>query len=203
MRGTCVAFAATAGHELVRAEAIGLSEEFLFWAAKTFDGQPAEDGTTLVAASEALAQLGQPPMALWPYDETRDSKNAGYAPAPGVTEKALERRLGPAARLVPTALLIRTAVNDGAAVVLGLLLHREWFAVPPDGRIEMPQSPVAPIGGHAVLIAGYIDGEGEGGGRFWVRNSWGSGWGAAGYGLLPYEYVDKFSVGALRLGASL
>lgn len=186
---------------MVRAEGVDLSVEFLFWAAKTRDAQPGEDGTTLAAASEALAELGQPPAAIWPYDETRDAKSPSYTPPSGAKESALERRLVGAVGLAPNAPAIRNAVDGGAAVVLGLLLHQEWFVPLADGRIAMPPAGALAIGGHAVLIAGYIDGEGDGGGRFWVRNSWGTDWGDDGYGLLPYAYVDRFSVGALRLGA--
>jgi hypothetical protein len=200
-RGTCVAFAATSGHELVRAEGLDLSDEFLYWAAKTRDGRPDEEGTTLAAASEALADLGQPLAVTWPYDETRDSKGPGYTPPPGAEESALERRLVSAGGLALNAPAIRNAVDGGAVVVLGLLLHQEWYVPLAEGRIAMPPDGAVAIGAHAVLIAGYIDGEGDGGGRFWVRNSWGSDWGDDGYGLLPYAYVDKFSVGALRLGA--
>ena len=53
----------------------------------------------------------------------------------------------------------------------------------------MPAPSATALGRHAVLVVGYRDGEGEGGGRFVVRNSWGSDWADDGYGYLPYEYV--------------
>ena len=40
----------------------------------------------------------------------------------------------------------------------------------------MPSSAERTLGGHAVLAVGYDDREK----RFWVRNSWGPGWGIRG-----------------------
>lgn len=63
----------------------------------------------------------------------------------------------------------------------------------------MPTAGSRPYGGHAVLLVGYQDGEGEGGGRFLVRNSWGADWGERGYGRLPYAYVDAHGLAAWNL----
>ena len=65
-----------------------------------------------------------------------------------------------------------------------------------DGR---PAAGERVLGGHAIVAAGYDDAkvivnEPTGlktTGALLIRNSWGSGWGNAGYGLLPYEYVRR------------
>ena len=43
------------------------------------------------------------------------------------------------------------------------------------------------MGGHAVLAVGYDDATS----RFIVRNSWGDGWGLAGYFTIPYDYLTN------------
>lgn len=43
------------------------------------------------------------------------------------------------------------------------------------------------LGGHAMVIVGYDDGKQA----FKIQNSWGNGWGDAGYGWLAYSYYDK------------
>ncbi len=53
------------------------------------------------------------------------------------------------------------------------------------GNMPMPKSGENPIGGHAVLAVGY-DNEDR---VFIVRNSWGEGWGDAGYFYMPYAYL--------------
>jgi C1A family cysteine protease len=49
----------------------------------------------------------------------------------------------------------------------------------------MPQPSETVIGGHAVVCVGYDDARRA----FIIRNSWGAGWGVAGYGFMPYPYV--------------
>jgi C1A family cysteine protease len=42
------------------------------------------------------------------------------------------------------------------------------------------------IGGHAMLLVGY-DNDRQ---VYIVRNSWGTGWGDAGYAYMPFSYID-------------
>ena len=51
----------------------------------------------------------------------------------------------------------------------------------------MPGPDERTLGGHAVCAVGYDDQEQ----RFIVRNSWGSGWGLAGYFKMPYAYLEN------------
>lgn len=199
-RGTCVAFAMTAGHELLRQDGLDLSEEFLHWAAKQRDGLPAvAEGTTLAAVAGALAELGQPPEALWPYDDGRDQRAADYRPPDGVCAAALARRTGGGEAVPPKVPAIRAALDRGLAVLLGIRLYLPWYEITEDGRVGMPSIGATPFGGHAVLVVGYRDGEGDGGGFYIVRNSWGADWGAEGYGFLPYAYVDAHGIAAWGL----
>lgn len=193
-RGTCVACAATAAHELIRAEGIELSSEFLHWASKRRDGLPPQsEGTTLSAAKDALSQDGQPPDATWPYDDTRDQWAASYQPPAGATVEAKNRRLTGGEALAPATATVRMALDRGRPVVLGVRLHATWFAVGPDGRIAMPAAGNRDFGGHAVLVVGYR------GVEFVVQNSWGSDWGEDGFAYLPGDYVDSFGVAAWSL----
>jgi C1A family cysteine protease len=49
----------------------------------------------------------------------------------------------------------------------------------------MPGPSERAVGGHAVLAVGYDDASQT----FLVRNSWGTGWGMAGYFSMPYTYL--------------
>lgn len=193
-RGTCVACAATAAHEVVRAEGVELSIEFLHWASKRRDGlPPISEGTTLPAARDALSQDGQPPEAKWPYDDARDQWAATYQPPVAATDEAKHRRLNGGELLLPMAATIRDAVDHGRSVVLGIRLHATWHGVGSDGRIAMPAAGTRDLGGHAVLVVGYR------GDELIVQNSWGSDWGEDGSAYLPDEYVDRFAVAAWSL----
>lgn len=199
-RGTCVAFAATAGHEMLRADSEDLGEEFLHWAAKQRDGlPPATEGTTLVAAAEALAELGQPPERLWPYDDTRDQWVPGYQPPDGTHSVAATRRLRGGHILEPTLTELRDALDQRLAVLLGVRLYATWYAPSPDARITLPTHGAVALGGHAVLLVGYDDGDSATLGHFIVRNSWGGDWGEGGCAYLPYAYVEAHGLQAWGL----
>jgi hypothetical protein len=59
------------------------------------------------------------------------------------------------------------------------------------GEIPYPKPGEKVAGGHAILAVGYNDTKkiGASKGALLIRNSWGTGWGDAGYGWLPYDYV--------------
>lgn len=199
-RGTCVAFAATANHELLRADAELLCIEFLHWGAKRRDGLPArEEGTTLAAAARTLAEAGQPPEGLWPYDDQRDQWSPTYQPPPTALTAAGARQLAGGAALPARAATVRATAAGGRAILLGLALHDPWFVVGANGQIAMPAPGAPDLGGHAVLVVGFRDGGEPGGGIFIIRNSWGIGWGEGGHGYLPFAYVDQFGLQAWAL----
>jgi hypothetical protein len=53
------------------------------------------------------------------------------------------------------------------------------------GNIGMPKKDDIYLGGHAVILCGYIEKDS----KFILRNSWGNYWGDKGYFYLPYEYI--------------
>lgn len=60
------------------------------------------------------------------------------------------------------------------------------------GEFPYPGPGDSLLGGHAVVAVGYDDNRMIAGkkGALKIRNSWGTGWGEAGYGWLPYAYVQ-------------
>lgn len=62
------------------------------------------------------------------------------------------------------------------------------------GRLRaVDRLPQAAYGGHAVTIVGYTSN------AFIFKNSWGAGWGDAGYGYLSFDYHRLFVMQALRV----
>ena len=56
------------------------------------------------------------------------------------------------------------------------------------------QDPIDPALAHAVVLAGYGDLRGTS--HFLIRNSWGVGWGWAGYAWFPETYLTRRFAGA-------
>lgn len=188
-RLTCLPFAASAGHEMVRRAAQALSPEFLVHAAVQ-RGALANGGIRMDIARASLREAGQCTEAHWPYEPKRNCALAGYGPTPAAIADAATR-LVVRHRLIasPDVRTIKEATASGDAVILGAEYHRSTRdGTGADGRIPLPDPSEAPLGGHAYLVAGYDD-DAE---ALLLRNSWGPTWGEGGYGWMPYDYPDIF-----------
>jgi hypothetical protein len=202
LRGSCVAFAATAAHEFARGGAgPALSEQWLYWCCKKHDGVPGP-GTTAPTALDQLREAGQATAALWPYHPLQKRGNEGQGPPPrGARKDAATRKLAAAAVLpgddlaqlkaALAGLEVRGVPLPGRVVLFGLPLYGSFFAgsVAKTGRVicPLPGELAHPRGGHAMVLTGFRDGPEPGGGVLKARNSWGS-WGDAGSCTIPYRY---------------
>jgi hypothetical protein len=148
---------------------------------------PATVGTTLSAALTAAEQDGQCDESAWPY---------GYAAATDSTATYYRAR-GAARTRSDLVDATRTGLGDGNTTLLVLRVTDAWFGVGNDGVIPAPGAVDRLEGLHAVVAVGYDDSRKQ----LIIRNSWGTGWGDGGYALLPYEYLERYGVEAVRLEA--
>jgi len=183
-RGTCVAFAVTAAHELARSGGIAvsedLSEEALFWGCKLTDGNW-RSGTSFSSAATALGATGQPLEDVWPYNPRRAAGiryDPPCTPTPDWHKSGLERTS-------PELTSVRGQIDAGRPVVLGLTVFDTLFIPTPAGRIDAPATGSPGRGRHAVLAVGH------GADALLIRNSWGSTWAIGGYGWLTNEYAER------------
>lgn len=172
----------------------------LYARAKQDDGFAPCGGTSLAAAARVLSQ-GVTTEAIAPYPALKSP--CPYAELPTVPPRAARIRLNttPLPRLSTTTTglevgAIKLAVASGSPVALSATVFASaqtdyWFS---RGILaELPSD--APLGGHAVLVAGYQDDvNAPGGGWFLVRNSWPR-WAAEspfmpGVGAISYQYVS-------------
>ena len=97
---------------------------------------------------------------------------------------------------------VRAQLSAGRVVAFSVPVYNSWFRstyVAYTGDITMPIPGEIRAGGHAMAIIGCLDEPARpeiGGGRFMLRNSWGSAWGinsphGAGYGTIPYAYIAR------------
>lgn len=195
-RGTCTAFATTALHEAAKRGATGahlrLSEEVLYWGAKQADKNYIP-GTSFRSAHLALGKWGQPEAALWPYDPARRDDDASYAPPPESIAPANCHfaAMDPVPRDV---MAVKTLLAAGQAVAISVEMSVGFFRAP-GGVVPIPQPHEMIADSHAILLTGYSDA----GSTFRFRNSWGTTWGAGGYGDLPYDYFVRHGKSAYSL----
>jgi hypothetical protein len=194
-RGTCLAFAATAAHEVARRAQRGapgedLSEEFLYWACKQVDGNP-EAGTDPDTLRAALHNPGQPAAEIWAYDPDRDEQ-AGYRPPVAALARDVLRR-GRLATIACNGHAVKDAVRSGDVVILGLELWDGFFSAGID--VISPPEPRELIGDlHAVAVVGFDET------GLLLRNSWGTDeWGDSGHGRLAEDALPVVGIGAWRV----
>ena len=192
-RGTCLAFAVTASHELSRSPDIGpledLSEEMLYWGAKQVEGNR-RAGAQVVSMNAALTGWGQPPEALWPYDPFIDDTQPTYQPSAACLQAGNTRK----AKLQKIAVSVesfRSQLGSGHPIVTGIPLWTA-FLRPINGQLANPRSAELIGDRHAVVTVGYDDTQR----RMLVRNSWGETWGDRGHAWLPYAFVSQHVIEA-------
>jgi Papain family cysteine protease len=182
-RSSCLAFAASTGHELLAAADEHFCVEYLFFHAvsRTHGKNPAL-GTTIAATAGALLEEGQPTETAWPY--TPD-------PVTPWTPPTIISRLH-RATLAPGMLGfdgVVDALDAGTPVVLGLVITDAFFRPDASGAVA-DVAPDIERGGHAVLTVGHgIDADGSP--ALLIRNSWSDAWGLGGHAWLPRTYVQR------------
>ncbi len=152
----------------------------------------------------AMALFGVPPEKYWPYKNENanfDLEPSAFLYAFGQAFKAIQYyRLDPPG-ISPATLLqqIKTNLAGKLPSMFGFTVYNSISQAngAGQGKIPFPCPRERVLGGHAIMAVGYDDAMKiknalcgtETTGALLIRNSWGTSWGDAGYGWLPYEYV--------------
>lgn len=169
-----------------------LSRLFIYYNERVTEGTVTEDaGAEIRDGIKSVAKQGVCPESEWPYKIGRFT----VKPPKQCYSDALKFR-ALTYRSVPQVLnSIKSALSTSRGIVLGLSLYEsfESDAVDKTGVVPLPGQDEKMIGGHCVRLVGYTD---HGypdipAGHFIGMNSWGKGWGLAGYFALPYSYVTN------------
>ena len=197
--GSCTAHAGVGMLEYYERRAFGshidASRLFLYKVTRSLLGWKGDTGGYLRTTMKALVMTGVPPEQYWPYVVSKfDEEPTPFLYALGDNYEALKYyRLDPAGSTPAEVLAnVKAQLAAGLPSMFGFTVYS---SIPPlgdgKGEIPFPGSGDKVEGGHAVLAVGYDDARkiGTSKGALLIRNSWGTGWGEAGYGWLPYDYI--------------
>lgn len=205
--GSCTANAGVGMYEYFERRVSGkytnASRLFLYKVTRNLLGWTGDTGAYLRTTMAALTLFGTPPEKYCPYIVADfDKEPSAFCYAFAQSYQALQYyRLDPPGTLPATFLAtIKSFLAAGYASIIGFTVYNSITQAATTGKIPFPVATDRVAGGHAITIVGFDDGmkiknANPGGtettGALLIRNSWGTGWGAAGYGWLPYEYILK------------
>ena len=206
--GACTAFAGVGMFEYYQFKAFGKyidgSELFIYKAERNMLNWTGDTGAYLRTAMGALTLFGVPPSDYYPYDTSKyEDEPPAFVYSYGQSFQALTYyRLDPLGTTGTVTLAnIKKQIRAGIPVMMGFTCYTSLNhdKTNESGEIPYPSINESVIGGHAVMVVGYDDGNDvinpldkkRKRGVLIIRNSWGKEWGDKGYGYIPYEYVKQ------------
>lgn len=204
--GSCTANAGVALIEYFELSAFGrhldASRLFLYKTTRNLMGQTGDTGAQLRTAMQAMVLFGMPPEEYWPYDPaTFDTEPSAFCYSFAQSYRTIQYyRLDPPDVPNPEDLLARIKSHLAASMpaMFGFTVFSSYDQASATGAFPYPVAGDRRVGGHAIVACGYDDARQikhasaaapPTVGALLIRNSWGTGWGEAGYGWLPYDYV--------------
>jgi len=160
------------------------SRLFIYFNERVMEGTVDSDsGAMLHDGIRSVAKEGVCPETEWPYDVNAFANQ----PPPSCYTDAVKFRALNYWRVPRSLMQMRGCLAAGYPFVFGFTVYEsfESDAVAQSGVVPMPWPNEEALGGHACVIVGHDDPMQ----RFIARNSWGTGWGQAGYFTIPYAYV--------------
>lgn len=185
--GSCTANAWGAFHEFLALKqglaGVTPSRLFIYWNERQIDGDTTDDaGSSLSDGATVLSTEGAPPETDWPYDIGQfATQPPAQAYVDGKTRLILDVH-----QVAQDMTTMKEVLAAGYGIPIGFSVFESFESedVARTGVVPMPGAHEQMVGGHAVVIVGYRDSD-----AVWiVRNSWGTGWGQAGYFTVPYAY---------------
>ena len=180
------AIAALMEFDLMRAkrDAFVPSRLFIYYNERVREGTvKADAGACMRTGIKTVVKLGAPSEEVWPYDPARV-----FTQPPASAYLAARTDLVRSyARVGQTLPVMQACLAEGYPFLF-------WFGCFPGldlpqtyatGHIPMPGPGETRDGAHFMVVVGYDNASRT----FLVRNSWGTGWGAGGYGTVGYDHM--------------
>jgi C1A family cysteine protease len=163
-----------------------LSRLWIYYYERKIEGSPADKDTGAQGRDgfKVCKTIGVPLEKDWPYDIAKFSEE----PQASLADEARQHRISNY-RSVPRNLdSMRAVLSNRQTIAFGFTVYESFESpdVAKTGIVPMPTRNERTLGGHEVLLVGYLKNEPNYG---LVRNSWGTGWGLQGYFLMPWAYI--------------
>ncbi len=188
--GSCTANAVAAAVEydakLNSSDPGGLSRLWIYYFERKLEGAPTDQDTGAFGRDgfKVCNKLGVPPEKDWPYDIAQFS----VQPPTSLDAEAAQHRISNY-RVVPRNLdSMKAVLSNRQTIAFGFSVYEAFESqeVAKTGIVPLPNRDEKLLGGHEVLLVGYLKDQPNYG---LVRNSWGADWGLQGYFLMPWAYL--------------
>lgn len=186
--GSCTANAIAAAHEFAQMKqgetAFPPSRLFIYYNERAMEGTVKSDaGAVIRDGFKSISKQGVCDENLCKYIISKFTRK----PTVAAYKAALKHKAVQYLAVTPTPDQLKGCIADGFPFVFGISVYASFENVGSDGMVPMPAAHEQMLGGHAIACVGYDDAKRV----FFVRNSWGSSWGDAGYCYIPYDYLTN------------
>jgi C1A family cysteine protease len=140
---------------------------------------------------KVMRKTGVPQEDLWPYDISRFSDRPSEAAYEAAAVERIGRYTHPGLGTAPVFArehILKAVLSNRQTVAFGFSVYESFESeeVERTGRVPYPGAGEKLLGGHEVLLVGYLRDELE---FALCRNSWGTDWGIGGYFLMPWQMI--------------
>ena len=188
--GSCTANAVAAAVEydakLGGSDPGALSRLWIYYYERKLEGSPPDQDTGAQGRDgfKVCQTVGVPLEQDWPYDISQFS----VEPPANLATEAAQHKISNYRAVPRNQDAMKAVLSNRQTIAFGFTVYESFESaqVASSGIVPLPSRTEKTLGGHEVLMVGYLKAEPN---YALVRNSWGTGWGLKGYFLMPWAYI--------------